>query len=175
MVEEYFKVKPESRLNTFMKLNDKNKNLIREVSKIAPAIVPGAIGLGAVSQMQGQPQFRQGGVIKDDRGYWNPNNWGHPVEIDQSSPDSFIDMKGVYEPLLGVSNTGEKRLMVPNEKYKFGKGTKKVREYPISRNGNQLTLLDQLTNYNTKKPQRTGWTIYKKYNYESTIISNVWM
>ena len=93
-----------------------------------------------------------GGIVQDDNGYWNPDNWGHPVEIDSNQ----ITMQGVNQPLLGISDTGDKKMMVPGKDYKF-KG-KKVQEFPVSKNGNALTRLDQLTNftnYNTKQPG--GW------------------
>jgi LysM repeat protein len=107
--------------------------------------------------------MKQGGVIKDDMGYWNPDNWGKDVEIDQSDPNSFIDMEGVYEPLLGVSDKGERRIMYPGEKHKFKKGTKKVTESRIAKNGLRqeqkgLVNLDNLlnfTNYNQQK--QSGW------------------
>jgi len=83
-----------------------------------------------------------GGIVQDNNGYWNPDNWGNPVEID--SP--YITMKGVNQPLLGVSDTGDKKMMLPGKDYKF-KG-KKVQEFPVSKNGNQLQKLDQLTNFN---------------------------
>jgi hypothetical protein len=56
----------------------------------------------------GIKQFQDGGVIKDDMGYWNPDNWGSPVEINSNN----ITMEGVYEPLLGVSDTGDTRSYV---------------------------------------------------------------
>ena len=101
--------------------------------------------------------YEDGGVIKDDMGYWNPDNWGSPVEIGSTD----ITMEGVYEPLLGVSDTGDTKLMKPGKNYKF-KG-KKVTEYPMAKNGLRqeqkgLVNLDQLTNftnYNTKQPG--GW------------------
>jgi hypothetical protein len=105
----------------------------------------------------GIKQFQDGGVIKDDMGYWNPDNWGSPVEINSNN----ITMEGVYEPLLGVSDKGERRIMYPGEKHKFKKGTKKVTEFPIAKNGIRqeqkgLQNLDQLTNFtNYNKP--TGW------------------
>ena len=109
------------------------------------------------------PKQEDGGIIKDDNGYWNPDNWGKDVEIDQSDPDSFIDMEGVYEPLLGVSDKGEERIMYPGEKHKFKKGTKKVIESRIAKNGLRqeqkgLQNLDNLTNFtNYNKPQPGGW------------------
>jgi hypothetical protein len=60
MVDEFYKIKPESRLNTFMELNDKNKNLLREVSKIAPVVAP-AIGTTYLTTQTENKQ--QGGNI----------------------------------------------------------------------------------------------------------------
>jgi hypothetical protein len=76
----------------------------------------------------GVKQHKKGGEItKDDNGYWNPENWGKPVEIGSNE----ITMQGVYEPLLGISDTGDTQMMYPGEDYKF-KG-KKVTEYPVSK------------------------------------------
>ena len=98
------------------------------------------------------------GVIKDNNGYWNPDNWGKVVEIDSND----ITMKGVNQPLLGISDEGDIQYMEPNKDYKF-KG-KKVREFPIARNGinnldqNSLQQLDQLTNFtNYNKLSNGGW------------------
>lgn len=100
----------------------------------------------------------QNGVIKDNNGYWNPNNWGKVVEIDSND----ITMKGVNQPLLGISDEGDVQYMEPNKDYKF-KG-KKVREFPIAKNGinnldeNSLQQLDQLTNFtNYNKLSNGGW------------------
>ena len=104
------------------------------------------------------PKKREGGVIKDNNGYWNPDNWGKAVEIDSND----ITMKGVNQPLLGISDEGDIQYMEPNKDYKF-KG-KKVREFPIARNGvnnldeNSLQQLDQLTNFtNYNKLSNGGW------------------
>lgn len=77
---------------------------------------------------QNQEQvYQNGGIIKDNNGYWNPANWGKVVEI--NSPK--ITMVGVSQPLLGVSNqTGEQKLMLPNQNYNFA-STQQVTEYPI--------------------------------------------
>ena len=117
-----------------------------------------AVGVAVGSQAL--EQKRKGGIIKDNQGYWNPDNWGKMVEIDQSRPDSFIDMTGVYEPLLAVSNKGEERIMYPGEKHKF-KGSK-VTEIPMAKLGiNQLDAqpmkkLNQLLNF-TNNPDKTNW------------------
>lgn len=104
---------------------------------------------------------KDGGIVKDNEGYWNPDNWGQPVEIDSN----MITMQGVYEPLLGVSDTGDTKLMKPGKNYKF-KG-KKVTEYPVAKLGiNQLDAqpmkkLNQLLNF-TNNPDKDNWL--DKYN-----------
>ena len=120
---------------------------------IYKTLVPGVVGLGALQQKR-----NGGGIIKDNNGYWNPDNWGKVVEIDSND----ITMKGVNQPLLGISDEGDVQYMEPNKDYKF-KG-KKVREFPIARNGinnldeNSLQQLDQLTNFtNYNKLSNGGW------------------
>ena len=122
---------------------------------IYKSVLPISLGLGAASQIE---QKKEGGVIKDNNGYWNPNNWGKVVEIGSND----ITMKGVNQPLLGISDEGDIQYMEPNKDYKF-KG-KKVREFPIARNGinnlneNSLQQLDQLTNFtNYNKLSNGGW------------------
>ena len=116
---------------------------------IYKAVVPGAIGLGALQQQ------KDGGVIKDDRGQWD-----HPGEITEIGSNE-ITMEGVPYDVLGVSDTGDTKLMKPGKNYKF-KG-KKVTEYPMAKNGLRqeqkgLQNLDQLTNFtNYNKPQPGGW------------------
>jgi len=101
-------------------------------------------------------EYKQGGIIKDDRGQWD-----HPGKITEIGSNE-ITMEGVPYDVLGVSDTGDTKLMKPGKNYKF-KG-KKVTEYPMAKNGvnqqDQKTLqqLDQLTNFtNYNKPQPGGW------------------
>ena len=68
-------------------------------------------------------------IKKDNDGYWNPENWGKPVEIDSNE----ITMQGVYEPLLGISDTGDVQMMYPGEDYEFD--GESVTEYPVAQNG----------------------------------------
>jgi hypothetical protein len=76
---------------------------------------------------------KQGSKIKkDDNGYWNPDNWGEPVEIDSNQ----ITMQGVYEPLLGISDTGDTQMMYPGEDYTFD--GESVTEYPVAQDGETL-------------------------------------
>jgi len=102
-----------------------NPNIYKSV---LPYAVPAAIGGAAALQ-----QKKQGGKItKDNNGYWNPNNWGKPVEIGSNN----ITMQGVHQPLIGISDEGDVQYMQPGEHYKF-KG-KKVVEYPVKKNGGWL-------------------------------------
>lgn len=111
-------------------------------------------------------QKKEGGeVVKDNEGYWNPENWGKVVEID--SP--YITMKGVDQPLVGVSDTGDVQYMMPGEDYEFD--GEYVTEYPVAKKGisvnnadaQPLKKLDQLLNFtNYNKPTKGGWL--DKYN-----------
>jgi hypothetical protein len=102
--------------------------------------------------------LEEGGVVKDNNGYWNPDNWGNVVEID--SPN--ITMQGVNQDLIGISDEGDVQYMEPGKDYKF-KG-KKVKEYPVAKYGvNQqdektAQHLDQLLNFTNKpKAKSGGW------------------
>jgi hypothetical protein len=70
----------------------------------------------------GKPKMKKGGVIKDDMG-----QWAHPGEVTEIGSNN-ITMKGVDYPVLGISDTGDKKMMQPGKDYKF-KGSK-VTEYP---------------------------------------------
>jgi len=70
---------------------------------------------------------KNGSVIKDDMG-----QWAHPGEITEIDSND-ITMEGVDYPVLGISDTGDTKLMQPGENYKF-KG-KKVTEYPMAQKG----------------------------------------
>ena len=107
------------------------------------------------------PKKKDGGIVKDNDGYLNPNNFGKVVEIDSNN----ITMEGVNQPLLGISDTGDTKLMKPGKNYKF-KG-KKVTEFPVAKLGiNQLDAqpmkkLNQLLNF-TNNPDKDNWL--DKYN-----------
>ncbi len=69
-------------------------------------------------------------AIKDNNGYWNPNNKGKVVEINSPS----ISMKNLDYSVLGISReTGERKVMLPNQEYYFGKKTKNVIELPLKK------------------------------------------
>ena len=76
-----------------------------------------------VSQFVDGDVAQQGKIIKDNNGYWNPNNWGKTVEIDGGD----ITMKGVNQILEGYSpETRERKLMFPNFDYKFKNATRVI-------------------------------------------------
>lgn len=113
-----------------------------------------------LTNLKNYPKYKQGGIIKDDRG-----QWAHPGEITEIGSNN-ITMQGVPYDVLGISDEGDTKLMKPGKNYKF-KG-KKVTEYPMANNGIRqeqkgLQNLDQLTNFtNYNKPQPGGWL--NKYN-----------
>jgi len=107
-----------------------------------------------------------GEIVKDNEGYWNPENWGKPVEINSNK----ITMEGVLEPLLGVSDTGDTKMMYPGKNYTFdgtkvveyprehfraedGKSVNRADEYPLEKLDNLLNF----TNYNKPKAKSGKW------------------
>jgi hypothetical protein len=81
-------------------------------------------------------------VIQDDRG-----QWAHPGKVTKINSNN-ITMQGVNYPVLGISNTGDEQLMMPEEDYKFDGDS--VTEYPLAKNGSVNKI-----NYNTPQPE--GW------------------
>jgi hypothetical protein len=86
---------------------------------------------------------KNGKVIKDDRG-----QWAHPGEITEIGSND-ITMQGVDYPVLGVSDTGDTKMMQPGKDYKF-KG-KKVTEYPMAQDGKKFSMKDVKKNATSKK------------------------
>ena len=73
---------------------------------------------------------KNGSVIKDDLG-----QWAHPGEITQIGSNE-ITMKGVDYPVLGISDTGDRKMMYPGKDYKFDGSM--VTEYPLAQDGGWL-------------------------------------
>lgn len=92
-----------------------------------------------VSNFVDTPYAQKGGeIVKDNNGYWNPDNWGKTVEISSGK----ITMEGVNQPLIGYSpETGERKLMLPGNNYNF-KGAKRVIESPLKQN--EIDFLNSL-------------------------------
>ena len=73
---------------------------------------------------------QNGSVIKDDRGQWT-----YPGEITEIGSND-ITMQGVDYPVLGISDTGDTKMMYPDQDYKFD--GKKVTEFPMMKKGGWL-------------------------------------
>lgn len=146
--EEYLPKTPKAEKEKFKAVMKGKRSSIDEMKKIQDTPIDWAKGWKKLKE----PFQKNGGITKDDNGYWNPDNWGKPVEIGSND----ITMQGVDQDLIGVSDEGDVQYMTPGNDYKF-KG-KKVIEYPVAKEGSELKKLDQLTNfsnYNTK--QSGGW------------------
>jgi hypothetical protein len=149
------------RILDFMEPDDLNfSNLSNLLNRLPSATLPIA-GVATISS-QTIEKKKQGGVIKDNRGQWD-----HPGEITEIN-SNYITMgpdpetgKPIRNKVLGVSNEGDTKLMLPGENYKF-KG-EKVTEYPLMQKGgrvgiNQLDAqpkkkLNQLLNF-TNNPDK---------------------
>jgi hypothetical protein len=68
--------------------------------------------------------------IRDDRG-----QWAYPGEITEIGSNE-ITMQGVDYPVLGISDTGDTKMMYPDQDYKFD--GEKVTEYPMAQDGGWL-------------------------------------
>jgi hypothetical protein len=153
-IAKFMKENPGDRISGFTKPDYDKISGLGSIFRTLPSVVgAGAVGAAAVNSVE---EKKDGGVIKDDMG-----QWAHPGEVTEINSND-ITMEGVPYDVLGISDTGDTKLMKPGKNYKF-KG-KKVTEYPMAKNGvNQqdeksLQQLDQLTNftnYNTKQPG--GW------------------
>jgi len=84
---------------------------------------------------------KNGDVIVSDRGQWD-----HPGEVTEINSNQITmgpdpeTGKPLTKPLLGISDTGDVKLMRPGGNYKFD--GKRVTEYPIAQDGK--SFLDQL-------------------------------
>jgi hypothetical protein len=112
---------------------------------IYKAAVP--IGLGASylgTQEQQAPKYQLGGIKIDPQGYWNPNNEGNPVIIEDQEgqrkyPNKITKIKGNIMstegygdiPLYVIPNVGEPKLILPNTGTHFFPKATDFIEYPI--------------------------------------------
>jgi hypothetical protein len=118
----------------------------------------------ALKELENYPKFKQGGIIKDDRGQWD-----HPWEDTEISGDTMRTDGYGNIPLYVVPDVGEPRMVYPNTGTHTFPGATKFTEYPKGKKPNKaqnglrqeqkgLQNLDNLTNftnYNTKQPG--GW------------------
>jgi len=72
-------------------------------------------------------KYEEGGIIEDDMG-----QWAHPGEITKINSNQ-ITMQGVNYPVLGISDTGDTKIMQPGEEYTYD--GESVIEYPMAQDG----------------------------------------
>jgi hypothetical protein len=141
-IKDFMHHNPQDRVSSFTEPTPEKLGGLSELFRFLPAAVPVAGAATVAAQ-----QKRDGGVIEDDRG-----QWAYPGEVTRINSNN-ITMEGVPYDVLGISDTGDKKLMKPGKNYKF-KG-KSVTEYPQGKHGKELDQLTNFTNYN--KPQPGGW------------------
>ena len=94
-------------------------------------------------------KYDDGGIIEDDMG-----QWAHPGEITKINSNQ-ITMQGVDYPVLGISDTGDTKMMQPGKDYKF-KG-KSVTELPMMQEGGEMIKVKQpdgsFKTYNTNSEE----------------------
>ena len=95
-------------------------------------------------------KYQDGGVIEDNRG-----QWAHPGKITKINSND-ITMKGVNYPVLGVSDTGDTKMMQPGQDYKFEGDS--VTEFPITAQNGKTVELDAV---HLKGRQSPEWRAYK--------------
>ena len=86
----------------------------------------------------------------DPNGFWDKRNIENGKVI---IPSNRITMKGVDFPVLGVSDTGDTKLMLPNGEYKFNGNN--VTEYKMEKGGKTTignTSFDMMDKF-----KRTWW------------------
>ena len=95
-----------------------NPNIYKSIVPIA-----GASYLATQGQEEPKKSFQQGGIIEDDMGQWK-----YPGEITKINAPN-ITMKNIPYNIFAVADTGETKIMKPNQDYYF-EGAKSVIEYP---------------------------------------------
>ncbi len=121
---------------------------------------------------------QNGSVIKDDRG-----QWAYPGEVTEIGSND-ITMQGVDYPVLGVSDTGDTKMMQPNQDYKFD--GEKVTEFPMAQDGKKLKnvkgesekflkgwmnspMYNKMVNESIKKSPNTNDEILKQISREDQL------
>lgn len=84
--------------------------------------------------------------------------WQYPHQV-TTIPSNNITMKGVNYPVIGVSNTGDEKLMLPNSNYKFNGDY--VTEYPLSHLGQEGMFLYNKSNIPGTTPQNSDATYFR--------------
>lgn len=115
----------------------KDKEAFKNLFKVLPAVAA-PVAIGTAQQKNGGwlSKYENGGVIEDDRG-----QWAHPGEVTKINSNN-ITMKGVDFPVLGISDTGDKKMMQPGKDYKFDGNS--VTEYPMAQEGETVDVSEQI-------------------------------
>jgi len=112
-----------------------DKKGLQKLMKGLYATVPMAMGADGLLEYE-TPKYKDGGwldkyeVIEDDMGQLT--NPGKITKINSNN----ITMKGVDFPVLGISDTGDKKMMQPGKDYKFDGNS--VTEYPMAQAGYKI-------------------------------------
>ena len=151
----------------------RKKQLEKTKKKQTGGSIPGAVGFSYARTEGAAPDngpyakktmasAKNGNVIVSDRGQWDYP--GEVTEINSTEitmkPDPLTGKK-LTRPLLGISDTGDVKIMKPGKDYKF-KGTK-VTEYPIAQEGKNIKLRNKkgdIEIINTASPEYAK--IYKE-------------
>jgi len=79
-------------------------------------------------------QFKEGGIIKDDRGQWD-----YPGEVTEISGNTMATHGYGDIPLYVVPDKGDPRMVYPNTGTHTFPGASKFTEYPVAANGMETT------------------------------------
>jgi hypothetical protein len=136
-INKFISENPTDRVSSFTIPSSNQTKGLESIFRNLPSVIgAGAVGTAAY-KMQNQeqvPGMRGGGIIDSDRGQWD-----YPGEITRINSNEITmgpdpkTGKPLTKPLLGISDTGDVKLMRPGGNYKFD--GKRVTEYPIAQSG----------------------------------------
>lgn len=105
-------------------------------------------------------KYEGGGIIEDDMG-----QWAHPGEITKINSNQ-ITMQGVDYPVLGISDTGDTKMMQPGEDYTYD--GESVTEYPMMQPGGKVK-------FGQKQKPDPFYNPLEYYQYTGKPIKQPWM
>lgn len=110
------------------KVFQKNLNRYRGTQRRMNEYLPVAYERDGYQSNLVSPYTYQSGGSLDQMGYKDNSPYRNSPYLDINSPN--ITMQGVSQPLMGVADTGERKIMYPGRDYSFP-GANKVREIPL--------------------------------------------
>ncbi len=113
-------------------------------------------------------------VVVDPNGFWNLKNVERGVV---NIPSNRITMKGVDFPVLGISDTGDTKVMYPNGEYKFNGNN--VTEYKMKnggKNSEKQTSFDVMNNFVNKvlSPTYATQAENSKVEFQDGGVNDFW-